>query len=178
MVEIGVTKGLALQFNTVTWTRCSFCLPTVSCERFGSMSSAEHTENAIVLPGCCSPIISWCPSPQRWPAGGMGSEVFSDQPRQSYQFKLSRFSCQLTQRIHPHAEQGMLTRPHVPAALKAGKNKKGWMPLCLQREYRRTAEGGRALPRGDQQRLPRLASPGGFYPAPASSREAGLLSLP
>lgn len=69
------------------------------------------------------------------------------------------FSCQLTQRTHPYAEQGMLTRSHRPAALKAGRNKKGWMPLCLQREYRRTAEGDRALPRGDQQRLPRLASP-------------------
>jgi len=54
----------------------------------------------------------------------MGSEVFSDHFRQNYQFKLSLSAVKLTQRTWPFAEQGTLTRPHLPAGLKAGKNKK------------------------------------------------------
>ena len=147
MLETWVTKGLALQFSTVTWTRCSFSLPTVNCERFGSMSSARSacTEDAIVL-GCYSLITSWWPSSHRWLAGGMGSEVFSDPFRQNYQFKLSLSAVKLTQRTWPYAEQGMLTRSYLPAALKAGKNKKSWRPGSLQHGYRCAAEGSRALP--------------------------------
>lgn len=61
----------------------------------------------------------------------MGSEIFSDQFRQNYPFKLSLSGVKLSQRTWPYAEQGMLTRFHLPAALKAGKIKKAeGLVLC------------------------------------------------
>lgn len=48
---------------------------------------------------------------------GLGGLLRPDQAKLPVQTLI--FNCQLSHRTH--AEQGMLTRPHLPAVLKAGK---------------------------------------------------------